>query len=298
MKHYNISFNHENHTYSNEQGMELSGVTSILKRYLFADLYSGIPDAIMEQARVRGTKVHSDIQMYIEGFPMAEPSIEMQNFISWSDGKLLNSEVLVTNNTSIASMIDIVEEKEDSFDIYDIKTTSTLNIEYLRWQLSIYSYLLRTYHEVTKPINLFAIHLREEVFSVTPIKPIEDEHIHSLISAFENNEECFTNPLYIVSSLEEEMLSKIEEVEFAVIEIENFAKLYKEKQAKLREGLIVLMKERGITKWESDKLLFSLKGEYDRVSIDSTKLKKEMPEVYDKYSKVSKVKESLTIKVK
>ena len=97
--------------------------------------------------------------MYIEGFPMAEPSIEMQNFISWSDGKLLGSEVLVTNNTSIASMIDIVEEKEDSFDIYDIKTTSTLNIEYLRWQLSIYSYLLRTY-EVTKPINLFAIHLR------------------------------------------------------------------------------------------------------------------------------------------
>ena len=65
--------------------------------------------------------------------------------------------------------------------------------------------------------------------SVTPIKPIEDEHIQSLISAFENNEKCFTNPLYIVSSLEEEMLSKIEEVEFAVMEIENFAKIYKRK---------------------------------------------------------------------
>ena len=298
MKHYNILFNHENHTYSNEQGVELSGVTSILKRYLFADLYSSIPDIVMEQARARGTKVHSDIQMYIEGFPMAEPSIEMQNFITWADGKLLNSEVLVTNNTSIASMIDIVEEKEDSFDIYDIKTTSTLNIEYLRWQLSIYSYLLRTYHEVTKPINLFAIHLREDVFSVTPIKPIEDEHIESLISAFENNEEYFVNPLYQVTDAESSMLTKVEEVEFAIMEIENSAKYYKEKQTELRDGLMRMMKERGITKWESDKLLFSLKGEYDRVSIDSTKLKKEMPEVYDKYSKVSKVKESLTIKVK
>lgn len=298
MKKYNISFNYENHTYTNESGKELSGVTAILHTYLFADMYADIPDAVLEQAKQRGLQVHSDIQMWIEGLPLDNPSSEVANFITWADGKPLSSEVLVTDNEYIASMIDVVEDKEDSINIYDIKTTSTLNKEYVRWQLSIYKYLLEQFHEVAKPINLFAIHARGEVFEVVDIQPIDTGIIFQLLTAFRTGAEFFDNPLYKATTSESEMLAKLEEVELAVMEIEQSAKYFKEKQTELREGLLNLMKEKGIDKWESDKLSFSIKSAYERVSVDSTKLKKEKPEVYEQYTKTTKVKESLTIKIR
>jgi predicted phage-related endonuclease len=41
----------------------------------------------------------------------------------------------------------------------------------------------------------------------------------------------------------------------------------------------------------------SIKDGYDRTSIDTTKLKKELPDIYEKYSKTTKVGSSITISV-
>ena len=49
---------------------------------------------------------------------------------------------------------------------------------------------------------------------------------------------------------------------------------------------------------ETDRLIFTLVEPTTRVSVDTTKLKKEMPEVYIKYLKTSLVAESLKVTVR
>ena len=290
-----VIFNHETHTYT-LNGVELSGITSILKRYLFADKYSNVPDAVLARAAEYGTRVHSDVEMVINGFTPEDISIELQSFIDWKGDKKLHSEVLV-NNDIVASMIDIVEEVEGGVNIYDIKTTSVLDMEYLSWQLSCYKYLLN-HMGYQGNINLFAIHMRGEKFVVKDVKPIDLAHIEALLTAYRNNEETFTNPLKEVSTAESQLLSQLEQVELAVIEYEEQAKYYKEKQKELREGLLNLMNERGLKTWESDNLKFTIKAGSTREGLDSKKIKAEMPEVYEKYKTLTNVKESLIIKIK
>jgi predicted phage-related endonuclease len=290
-----VEFNHETHTYT-LNGVELSGVTSILKRYLFADKYANVPEAILNRAAEYGTRVHSDVEMFINGFTPEEISTELQSFIDWSNGKTLQSEVLI-NNDIVASMIDVVELVEGGANIYDIKTTSVLDMEYLSWQLSIYKYLL-TQMGYEGNINLFAIHMRGDKFLVKEVKAIDFIHIEALLDAYRNNAETFTNPLRQVSTQEEELLTQLEQVELAVIEYEEQAKYYKERQKELREGLLNLMLEKGLKNWESDNLKFTVKAASTREGLDSKKIKAELPEVYEKYKTTTQVKESLIIKIK
>ena len=290
-----VEFNHETHTYT-LNGVELSGVTSILKRYLFADKYANVPEAILNRAAEYGTRVHSDVEMFINGFTPEEISTELQSFIDWSNGKTLQSEVLV-NNDIVASMIDVVELVEGGVNIYDIKTTSVLDMEYLSWQLSIYKYLL-TQMGYESNVNLFAIHMRGDKFLVKEVKAIDSVHIEALLDAYRNNAETFANPLRQVSTQEEELLTQLEQVELAVIEYEEQAKYYKERQKELREGLLNLMLEKGLKNWESDNLKFTVKAASTREGLDLKKIKAEMPEVYEKYKTTTQVKESLIIKIK
>ena len=75
--------------------------------------------------------------------------------------------------------------------IADIKTTSKLNIEYLQWQLSLYSYLMckavgKEYVSVERP-DLYGIHLRDGKCKIVKIEQLPLEAIESLLDAIRNN---------------------------------------------------------------------------------------------------------------
>lgn len=84
----------------------------------------------------------------------------------------------------------------------------------------------------------------------------------------------------------------------------NIAELDKQKKAlekqdkEVRNALKKTMDEFGIKSFENDILKVTFVEETTRTSIDSAKLKKDYPDIAEKYSKTSKVSASVRISVK
>lgn len=90
----------------------------------------------------------------------------------------------------------------------------------------------------------------------------------------------------------------------AMVLMKNIAELDKQRKAletqdkEVREALKKTMDEFGIKSFENDILKVTFVAETTRTSIDSVKLKKDYPEIAEKYSKTSKVSASVRIAVK
>lgn len=90
-----------------------------------------------------------------------------------------------------------------------------------------------------------------------------------------------------------------QEIINAIVEFEKKALEMKLKQEELQENLKQAMEDNGITKWISPngELKVVYKKAYTKTTIDSTRLKEELPDIYEEYSKTSKVASSITLKV-
>ena len=75
-------------------------------------------------------------------------------------------------------------------------------------------------------------------------------------------------------------------------------KKIEEQEKEMRAQLMKAMEQYGVKKFESDSVTFTYIAATVRNNIDSTKLKKEMPDVAAKYMKTSNVSASVKIEVK
>ena len=196
-----ISFDKQTHTYT-QDGRLLLSVTEVIKRYVFPDMYSNVPEEVLAKAAERGTATHAIIEKYIKGTLTNEEYKENKadvdafvNEISKHHFYLSESERIVSDGELLAGTIDIIgmfnESEGDRLMIADIKTTSKLNIEYLQWQLSLYSYLMcksvgKEYIAVERP-DLYGIHLRDGKCKIVKIEQLPLEAIESLLDAIRNN---------------------------------------------------------------------------------------------------------------
>lgn len=89
-----------------------------------------------------------------------------------------------------------------------------------------------------------------------------------------------------------DLVSKLKEFEKRRIEIE-----MQEKQ--LREELLEAMEKYGIQNWhtEDNSIKAIYKKSYTRTSIDSKRLKEELPDIAEEYSKTTEVKPSVELKI-
>ena len=195
-----ISFDKETHTYT-QDGRLLLSVTEVIKRYVFPDLYSNVPDEVLAKAAERGTATHAIIERYIKGTLTNEEyeanKADIDAFMYEVEKKhlfLVQSEHIVSDGELLAGTIDIIgifnEGNGDRDIIADIKTTSKLNIEYLQWQLSLYAYLLRSSNQnayLSKWPDLYGIHLRDGKCKIVKIEHLPLEAIESLLDAIRNN---------------------------------------------------------------------------------------------------------------
>lgn len=81
-------------------------------------------------------------------------------------------------------------------------------------------------------------------------------------------------------------------------DLEIQAKSIKEQQEELKEDLLKAMETHGVKKWDNEVMTVTYTAPTTRTNIDSTNLKKELPDVFRKYSKISNVKSSIRIKLK
>ena len=83
-----------------------------------------------------------------------------------------------------------------------------------------------------------------------------------------------------------------------IVEIEKQIKDLKALQDSYRENLLKEMEENNVLKVDTEELSISYVAPSTRETLDSKKLKEDLPDIYDLYVKFTDVKSSLRIKVK
>lgn len=286
-----VIFDAANHTYSYE-GRQLSGITSLLHRQLFPDMYAGISQEVLQNAADRGTLVHQNCELADEGFDV--DTIEAINYLKLKEENNLTfeqSEYLVSDNEHYASCIDKVYREDDTtFSLGDIKTTYSLNKEYVTWQLSIYAYLFERQNPDAKVTSIFAIWLRDEKAKLVRLERKSDEEVASLLSC--DSQGIQYNP----KSESLPILAK--EAEQMIVDIETQIKALEEQKDNLREGVMRAMVQAGLYSWKGEKVSITRKTASTRKTFDAKRFEKEHPELYNQYVKETLTSEVLQIKIK
>ncbi|MBO1087640.1 lambda-exonuclease family protein [Enterococcus hirae] len=101
---------------------------------------------------------------------------------------------------------------------------------------------------------------------------------------------------YSIGNDIDKLVARVERFEFQMLEFEEKAKLIKAQQKDFREQLYQKMEENDIKKIDTGDLVITRVLPTTRKSIDSTKLKKEKPDIYDQYLKESQINGSIRIK--
>lgn len=276
-----VIFDPVNHTYMLD-GKMLSGITGVLSKWLFPDKYKNVPEGIVEHAKERGTLIHNEIHMAFEGFIPASPTEEYKAFMK-NNINFIESEYIVDDGERYASAIDLIDE---NLNLYDVKTSYSLDKDYTAWQLSIYSYLFELMNPGVKAGKLFAIHLKGDKMKIVELERIDETRVRELLNRTE------------LPTIEENTLETIKVVEQQMAKLKQQYDEFEKNYNALKEQLALTMEEKGIMNFENDFVKISYKGAYIRKQFDSTRFKEEHPELADEYQKEVKVKHSVNIKFK
>lgn len=288
----NILFDEPTHTYT-LNGEVLMGVTSLMKKHLFADKYAGIPEHIMQRAAEKGTEIHSLCTAYNLLGIIDEEHEEVKNYAELlkSNNIIITAEEHLVGNSHFATMIDNVGS---DYCLYDIKTTRRFDKEYLSWQLSIGAYLFELQNPTLKVPRIYGIWLRGKIAELVEVSRIENEHIEELFDA-EINGTIYQNPFKKAANSDIDKLADIEE---NIIELqEEINKLNELKTAHL-DKITEQMKLSGIQKMDTNRIAITIVA--DRISkrFDSSKFKEENTELYEQYKKESTTKGHIKITLK
>lgn len=281
LKRSKVLFDEEFHTYMLD-GVFLSGITKVLGEKLFPDKYKDIPDAIVEKARERGSKIHKEIENSFKGVEQIFTSDEFDAFKKdTKDIKFIENEFIVSDEKKYASAIDLIDE---DINLYDVKTSYKLDKEYVQWQLSIYAYLLEKQCDV-KVGKLYGIHLKGDKCKITEVQRIDTDRVEALL--YEDN--VVKQDVDLVAY--QDLCVKFRDAERQYKDLE---KQFKDMKAKIAD----VMYEKGVYNFDNDIMSITLKDGYVKKQVDTDKMKKEYPDVYEECMKEVNVSKSITIKFK
>jgi hypothetical protein len=296
-----VIFNQENHTYT-LGGKTLSGVTSMMSAMLFPGKYDNVPEYIVERARDKGSYIHECCEL-VDALGV-EPDVEeaiayrdlMTRLNEQLGTKVEESEYLVSDNRAVASSIDkVLSEGEDIY-LADIKTTYKLDMDWLRWQLSIYAYLFELQNPDKHVSKLFAIWLRGSMAKFVEIERIEVATVIDLIEHFSDGE-VYESPVKSLVRVANELPSEYAEMENTIREISEQADFWTAKKKELTEGIMREMVAAGEYAWKGEAIQFIRRTDTIRKSFDAKRFQADYPELYEKYVTESPVVGSVSLKI-
>ena len=277
---------------------ELISVTTLLKKHGLAPDYSAVPSETLKAKAEYGKLVHKELEDYIKrgkiGFTQ-----ELQDFIGWSKENYfgaIDSEFIVHNDI-VAGTVDLLGDQQISVDeardiLGDFKTTATLHKETVSWQLSIYAYLYNEqYGKMVDSLQAFHFNDGLKVVDIA-LKPVKE--IERLLEC-ERNGEIYQSKQLVV---EDDLMAQVAEAEAIIKQFDLQKKEAEANAEKLKQMLLEKMREQGIKSFENERIKLTYIEPTTRETIDSARLKKELPEIAEQYKKVSNVKESVRITLK
>lgn len=304
-----VIFDETAHTYTATDGHKLSGVTPIVK-WLFPETYSAVPQDVLDRAAEHGKAVHAACQMIDnlglspEDAPLAADYLSLREEAGLEP---IANEYLVSDASErIASSIDCVMKDADGIVLADIKTTSQVHKKNVTLQLSIYADLFEKQNPELKVGRLAVIWLPRPVYGTPEIIYVDrlpSKAVQEAVDGYLRGDDpapyraaLFPDEAAVVSA--DALPAEVAEAEAAIIEIDETLKYMKERRETLVNGLLDLMKQHNVKKWETPRLALTYVAPSHRTSLDSAKLKAEFPDAYKACQKESETKESLRITVK
>lgn len=302
LKNSGVQFNEAEHTYFLD-GKELQGITGILHRHIFEDKYDGIPKRVLDLAAEYGSGVHATIELCDS---LGDTENTDSNYVAYrrlmkEQGlTTIRNEYIVTDREHYASAIDLVAvDANEDIALVDIKTTSKLDEEYVAWQLSIYRHLfyLQNPELEGKVKYMFGLWLPKPQYGspkLIRVLPKTSEEVLALLQADISGEK------FEVQKKEENTLPVTNETIFQIIDIERQLSEAKAQEDALKKGLLELMQKFDVKSFKNSEILLTrvIPSSEPSFTIDSAKLKQEMPEIYEKYKKKKATpSESIRIKI-
>lgn len=232
-----VEFNEEDHTYTGTVSKaDYISATTLLKKYgMTPDEYAYVPEEILKAKAAYGTEVHAGLEKYINGDEVQKVLYpEVQAFADWLDEKKLTtfdciSEKKVFNEYyKIAGTVDLQVWNT----IGDFKTTSTLHMVPVMWQLSLYNFLL---HPNEEDYNMYELKVfwfsASGELTVRDVPLVPYLRLLSLLEAYRKGEE-----VWVDESLSTDLVEQVE----AIIKQERLIKTVKKNLKSLENEKEVL----------------------------------------------------------
>ncbi len=272
---------------------QLSGITGRINQILYGgNKYAGVPEYIMERARMRGSLIHKEIEEYCKnGTPGFTD--ELQRFIELQEEhgfKVLANEYTVTDFEKHATNIDLILYNDNEIELCDIKSTAQLDEEYLSWQLSINAYMLEKI--INMPITkLSAYWTRSGEIVEIERKSNEQvqEFLYSENTALEPQERL---------ELSKDQAERFISLQTEISRLKSQLKELEDTENEFKQVFMEKMKENNIKSFDLGGVKITYVAPTTRKSFDSKKFEAEHKEVYEQYLKEIAVKERLLITVR
>ena len=260
---------------------EYTGVTSILGQVVFPSKYEGVDPEILARAAHRGTRIHQLCQA-TDTIPTEERE-EDENYIAdvlaYSKLKeqegitMIANEYLVSDSDNrIASQIDCIDS---NLNLYDIKTTYTLDTEYISWQLSFYAYMFEMQNPTLKAGKLFAIWVRNGQAVLKEVERKSEEQLQQVVQAWKRGETldlAYRDELTPLVRIEEELA--IVKAYLAELEAKRLEALEPIKEKMEKDGLKAL---------NNEQIKVTIIADSVSKRFDAKKLEQDKPELYSQY---------------
>lgn len=272
---------------------QLSGITGRINDVLYdGNKYAGVPEPIMERARMRGDLIHKEIEEYCVSGRLGFTD-ELQRFIELREEngfKVLSNEYTVTDFEKYATKIDLILCNDNELELNDIKSTAQLDEEYLSWQLSINAFMLEKIINI--PITKLSAYWTRSGEIVSIERKSNEE-----VQDFLYSEKATLKPQ------ERLELSKHQGERFTALQtqIQGLKQQLQElekQENEFKNIFIEKMKENNIKSFDLGNIKITYVAPTTRKSFDSKRFEMENKEVYEQYLKESNVKESLRITVR
>lgn len=300
VKNTRVFFDPISHNYLLDGETILTGVTTLMKKHGLSADYSGIPSAVLTKAAEQGTAVHKELEDYDNGETMLVS--ELIDQYKKLGLKHVASEYLVSDNEIVASSIDKVYEVDAStVDLADVKTTAKYHKRAVSWQLGLYRVLFERQNPGKKVRNCYCLHIDKKsrkILGLIPVEPVSEEEVDALLDA-ERKGLPFFDEKAEHEALEAFSENELEQYTSAMEKVAQAKEIIKQAEVAIKAfeaRVLDYMQENKIESLSADGGTFSIKKSYERTSIDAAKLRKDYPQLAEKYGKTSTAAASIIFK--